>query len=41
VLERTAAELLAALPAGQFVAALEEAEAEVRAEAVAGAVRAR
>jgi 2-amino-4-hydroxy-6-hydroxymethyldihydropteridine diphosphokinase len=41
VLERTATELLAALPAGQFVAALEDAEAEVPAGAVAGTVRAR
>lgn len=41
VLERTAAELLAALPAGQFVAALDAAEAEVPAGAVADAVRAR
>jgi 2-amino-4-hydroxy-6-hydroxymethyldihydropteridine diphosphokinase len=41
VLERTAAELLAALPAGQFVAAFDEADAAVPAGAVAGEVRAR
>jgi len=41
VLERTAAELLAALPPGQYVAALDEAEAAAPAPPVAGGPRAR
>ncbi len=41
VLERTAAELLAALPPGQFVAALEATAADVPAGVVAGPGRAR
>ena len=41
VLGRTATELLEALPPGQFVAALEDAEPEVAARPVAGGARAR
>jgi 2-amino-4-hydroxy-6-hydroxymethyldihydropteridine diphosphokinase len=41
VLDRSAAELLEALPPGQFVAALEEAMPSASAGAVAGAARAR